>query len=425
VPGHRVTGIFLLTALLLSCSESQVVIVPDDRLPDAGVARTSESYIQGQTSVDLLFVIDNTAGMAQVQSAVADDIGTLIARLELAKLDWRIGVISSDLGIDPFTGPGCSKAGGDGAELQNIPRQPGCKPPPDRFITAKNVADPEAAFRCIALLGEQGCGFERPMEAALRAVDPGSLPAGNKTFLRDTALLMVIWISNEDDCSAQDPRLYDPDLVALGVWSSYRCFDQDIKCTGKAGDGSLAGCASGKGSYLRPVSEVAKKLRALKPAGDVVVVAVVGPRTPVRAQEGNDPKVLPSCSGAKVQARPAIRFHELVAEFGADGAAVSVCAPELGKRIAEAAGALRTSAGPYCFRNPFSSPGRPACSVEAVLPDGTRISVPPSAPGSPGFRIIHPLVPGCRHGALDFDDGARPPAGAEVFVTCSFVKGEA
>jgi len=29
-------------------------------------------------------------------------------------------------------------------------------------------------------------------------------------------------------------------------------------------------------------------------------------------------------------------------------------------------------------------------------------------------------VPGCRYGALDFDDGARPPAGAEVVVTCEF-----
>lgn len=408
----------ILVAALFSCSESRVVVLPKETPRDGGVARTSESYVQGQTSVDVLFVIDNTPGMAQVQEAVADGIGDLIARL--ARLDWRIGVISSDLGIDPFTGPGCSKAGGDGAELLNIPRQSGCKPPPDRFITAKNVADPEAAFRCIALLGEQGCGFERPMEAALRAVDPGLRPAGNKGFLRDTALLMVVWVTNEDDCSAVDTRLYDPDLVALGVWSSYRCFAQDIKCTGAAGDGSLTGCASGKGSYLMSVTKVAYVLKALKPAGDVVVVAVVGPRTPVRVQAGTEPKVLPSCSGATVQARPAIRFHELVGEFDADGVAVSVCAPEPGRRLAEAAGSLRTSTGPYCFRHPFGDPARPACSVEAVLPDGTRVSVPPSAPGSPGFRIIHPVVPGCRYGALDFDDGARPPAGAEVVVTCEF-----
>ena len=394
---------------------------PASPAPD-GAGPTSETFVQGYSSVDVLFVVDNSFGMGPIQDALAGGITPLLQRMALGKLDWRIGVISTDMGIAPFSGPGCPKGGGDGGELQTKPRKPGCTPPPDPYITPTNVGDAAAAFACIAALGTGGCGFERHFDAVLQALTPGKQPALNKGFLRDAALLMVVWVTNEDDCSAADPRIYDPDYITLGAWTSYRCFDQDIACGGKAADGSLTGCVSGSGSYLRPVKTMVQQLRSLKPSGSVAVLALTGPPRPVRVQGGSSPALQPSCTEAAgaITATPAIRLHELADQLGADGVAVSVCSDNLGDRLAEAVGSLRTTAGPYCLAHALEDPSRPGCSVVAVTPAGARLVLPPAVDGSPGFRIIHPVIPACKNGALVFDAAAAPPAGSEVTVTCAF-----
>jgi hypothetical protein len=56
-----------------------------------------------------------------------------------------------------------------------------------------------------------------------------------------------------------------------------------------------------------------------------------------------------------------------------------------------------------------------------VTAAGATWSVPPSSPGAAGFRLVHPLIPGCASGAVGFDEGARPPAGALVTISCDFV----
>ena len=410
----------LAASLAAGCIADRVVTV-DARAPadSLGSTRTSESYIQGQSKLDVLFVIDNTTGMPAVQDALIAGIGGFIDRLELARAQWRIGVISSDLGISPFSGPGCMSLGGDGAALQNLARIPGCTPPTARYITRTNVADPRAAFACIARLGDAGCGFEQPLAAALKAIDPQRMPAVNQGFLRDDALLMVVVVSNEDDCSAAQSALYDPDDLSYGPWTSYRCFAHGITCQGGVGPGGLTGCASG-GPQLLGVNAAAKQLRALAPAGTPVLVALVGPSAPVKVTgSGVATTVGPSCSSAKVQATPAIRIGELVDAFGADGVRVSVCSAGLGYGLAQATGRLRTSTGPYCLRHALEDPGSPACAVSVQTAAKTWL-VPPGGPGEAGFHLVHPLVPGCEHGALDFDAAARPPAGARVTVTCDF-----
>jgi hypothetical protein len=76
---------------------------------------------------------------------------------------------------------------------------------------------------CLPSVGAMGCGFEQPLEATLRALWPASDPAveflygashgdgENAGFLRDDSLLIVVVISDEDDCSARDPRVFMPD----------------------------------------------------------------------------------------------------------------------------------------------------------------------------------------------------------------------
>ena len=65
--------------------------------------------------------------------------------------------------------------------------------------------DISAAFTCIAALGDRGCGFEHQFESVLRALgaDGKAAPAENQGFLRRDALLAIIMLTNEDDCSAR------------------------------------------------------------------------------------------------------------------------------------------------------------------------------------------------------------------------------
>jgi hypothetical protein len=417
----RVVALALLGSLA-ACIDARSAMLDLGPAADGAPASISESYVQGQHQLDVLFVIDNSSGMGATQQGLVSQIGPFIDRLQAAKVDWRIGVVSTDLGIAPYHGPGCERPGGDNAELLNAPQQPGCKAPSDRFISPTNVADPKAAFACIASLGESGCGFERPFDAALRALDPKLAPAANKSFGRETALLLVVWLSNEDDCSAVDPSIYNPDDLSLGPWASGRCFAQDITCTGQAPDGSLTQCVSGKKSYLVAPKSIAMQLKGLRPSGGVAVIAVVGPPTPVWAKgSGAETTVAPSCTTTDLEARPGIRFLELTSQFE-DGAQISICEPDLGGRLSEAASRLKASPGNHCLQHALRDPARPACSVAVTLPTGRRWDVPPSAPGTPGFYLVHPVTAGCAAGALAFDEAAQPPLGATVTLRCDFAK---
>jgi hypothetical protein len=66
-----------------------------------------------------------------------------------------------------------------------------------------------------------GCGFEQPLEAALKALAPhnseisfthgeGHGDRENAGFLRDNSLLVVVVVTDEDDCSTTDYGIFDP-----------------------------------------------------------------------------------------------------------------------------------------------------------------------------------------------------------------------
>ena len=92
------------------------------------------------------------------------------------------------------------------------------------------------AFQYLAKVGSNGCGFEQQLEAVTKALDENETPE-NRGFVRDGSLLAVIFITDEDDCSAQDPNTLfrgDPSGGTcddtLGCRSNYRCFDFGIRC---------------------------------------------------------------------------------------------------------------------------------------------------------------------------------------------------
>jgi hypothetical protein len=88
------------------------------------------------------------------------------------------------------------------------------------------------AFACSAQVGTGGCGFESPLEAARWALDPAR--KANPGFLRPDSLLALIFVTDEDDCSAKNPKLFDPNQGGLndplGPLTSFRCFELGVDC---------------------------------------------------------------------------------------------------------------------------------------------------------------------------------------------------
>ena len=137
--------------------------------------------------------------------------------------------------------------------MQLVPPDPSCAdvtlPEARRFVEYTAGGDVEEAahsFSCIAKRGRNGCGFEQQLEAALKALTPvdspltftalspqghgdtlkGVTPPGrNKGFLRDDAVLVVVLLSDEEDCSAPDEsaRLFDPRDTTVPGQVNVRC----------------------------------------------------------------------------------------------------------------------------------------------------------------------------------------------------------
>ena len=158
--------------------------------------------------------------------------------------------------------------------------------------------DVPSAFNCMAAVGDGGCGFEHPLESVYLALhDPIDENVG---FLRDDALLVVVFATDEDDCSAPpDTDLFDPSpdgVAKYGVLHSFRCTQFGIAC-GTPPMALSATTASGPYTDCRPLTQAegGKLIDVQKyidyfagPGGvkadpsDVILMSIAPPPMPVR-----------------------------------------------------------------------------------------------------------------------------------------------
>lgn len=284
--------------------------------------------------VDLLIVVDNSPAMATPQKWLARDVAALILALEALPggVNFRIGVVSTDVGVGSYSNQNCTANGDKGKLLVRA----GCTGPTggakylERIGTALNYVPPLAErLGCMVQLGESGCGFEQPLESMRLALD-----GANPDFLRPSAALAVLILSNEDDCSAANTSLFDSKSTTLGPYSSFRCFQYGVLCNGKQPPREptlLSGCQPGQ-AYLH---EVAPRYRdfllKLKPPGWVSLLVLAAPPktlTSVVQVETAPPYwyVDQSCqSPSGVKGDPAFRLQQLAAGMGDRAHLASVC----------------------------------------------------------------------------------------------------
>ncbi|MFH2010855.1 MAG: hypothetical protein ABI333_29920 [bacterium] len=204
----------MLAALLVasaSCSDDRAVGNLQwggfDECP--GPALSSEFTKPNVHEVDLLFVVDNSNSMAAEQELLKEQFGALMQELRVLGYrmpDMHIGVTSTDLGMDPYEEDGCPTLGGDQGRLLRrgmscdnvlthnfvVDVQPvgceifrdednrtcvghdcgpaSCAQEPTTSLVEDEHGCPrcvnyhneplEYAFKCLALVGVGGCGFE-------------------------------------------------------------------------------------------------------------------------------------------------------------------------------------------------------------------------------------------------------------------------
>jgi hypothetical protein len=425
--------------------------------------------------VDLLFVIDNSGSMTDEQQALSAQFPRLLTALTTGDADGdgvpdfppardiHFGVVSTDMGSPGVTvdagasrlDGSCSGLGDDGL-WQHEPSAlvAHCNETYPAFLAYHaDFSDRDRTamdMACLATIGTAGCGFEQPLEAALKAlwpahdVDPttglrritflgdtdGGITLGhgdgkNQAFLRNDvsqgiSVVSVVVVTNEDDCSSVDPSIFMP-AELLHADHPLASQPLQLRCHENA-------------ERLYPITRYVHGLRALRPGRENLVLFTVIAGVPpglvspaerslvdfddpasgryfydrilddwrmqaevVMVQSEDDgesyPALRPSCSTESRRAYPPRRLVETARAFGPNGLALSICDSDLGPAADAPARQIGKHTGAACppVYLVRAGDGRVACDVLWELPPpGQAGPNTPASCGAPAFEFLSP-----------------------------------
>lgn len=385
------------TLLLAGCPDREVSKV----VPNQDKEEFKDIPVQLNRDIDILFVIDNSGSMEEEQASLSANFPAFINVLEQIEgglPNVHIGVISSNMGTGSFNITGCGN-GGDRGQLQTAARVPGCSPPTGAFIqdikqpsgdrTTNYTGTLAETFSCIAELGTNGCGFEQQL-GSMRAALDGSNPFNNG-FLRPSAYLAVIFITDEDDCTVTDPSMFDTSQNSpsdpLGPLSSFRCFEFGVQCeTGNdnpRAPGPRMNCSPRTDSaYMPDVQEFVDFLKGLKEDDSLIITAAItGNREPVSVgvdpEAPTNPALVPSCQSGAGKADPSVRISYLLDQFPNRSAFTTICNEDLSDGLLLIADLLKEAIGNPCIQGQLKDRDldtdglQPECVVADVQNPGT------------------------------------------------------
>lgn len=215
----------LLLALSLGCTQEN------------NISRNTHTDVflqEPAAEVDILWVIDNSNSMAEEQDRVASGFESFIENVEATNIDFHLGVVTTDMDLDN----------------------------PNRGALVGETLTPEDnyvdRFKNMVRVGTDGSDKEKGLSAAVEALTEPMASGTNAGFLRADAVLSVIFVSDENDCS---------DNGALGEADSSACYDKQDK--------------------LIPVLDMLNTFRGIKGAGGPRVLgsAIIGPEVSQGCQD--------------------------------------------------------------------------------------------------------------------------------------------
>ncbi|HEX5063253.1 MAG TPA: hypothetical protein VFV99_27945 [Kofleriaceae bacterium] len=341
--------------------------------------------------IDILFVIDDSPSMLDKQTNLKNNFPNFINVLNTVEgglPNVHLGVVSTDLGTKGAddasagpgigSGPGSCSGNGKAGNLQTN----GSTLVVGSFISDTKNTDGTrttnysgslaSAFSAIASLGAAGCGFEQPIEAAKRALNNNPANAG---FLRPTAGLAIVMLTDEDDCSISHSTLLSSDTATLGPLQSFRCTRFGVTCDNGGANsdamnvmGSKTACHSNEQSaYLKDIGSYATFFQGLKANPNAIVMAAIAaPPTPfdveLRAPPGGGtmiPALAHSCTyqgaaGPEV-GDPAVRVVEFLNHFPRHTFG-TVCQADLSGPLIQTAQVLNGLVGSPCVYETLAMP---------------------------------------------------------------------
>jgi hypothetical protein len=282
--------------------------------------------------IDLLFVVDNSNSIGDDQLAIASNARQaffdVIAQGHEGVLpDLHIALVTTDMGAGGSSF--CPDPDGDNGRFQG-PFGPTCPAADGSFL----VDEDDGEGGLVGPRGVGGCGFEQPFAAVQRALD--GTHAEHAGFLRDDALLAVVFLTDEDDCSVLDTDIFDdapnhPTLPSPGV----RCFAAGVVCDqapAVAGSpGVYSECRAREDSAdVQPVQDTVDFLKGLKDdPTQVMVITIAGQGDTVELVSDSNDWVRPVGVCGEPDGEdftyPAFRMDALVEAFSARSSQANIC----------------------------------------------------------------------------------------------------
>jgi hypothetical protein len=415
--------------------------------------------------VDILFVVDNSGSMAEEQGILAASFGSFIEVLERPDVaaDYRIGITTTDNG-----NPWCDTTGAEAGKL----RLTSCRSRSEEFtfdgtttiegfdeacaaacpaawtdieieptavmgqdgLRARNWLEsvagrtnlPEGlsttqALQCVAPQGIDGCGFESHLESMWKTLRRSYTDNDEDMgFIRDNAILSVVHVTDEADCSYNGDwetiflpdgnRVFWSDPEATSPTSAV-CWNAGVTCEG-LGAGTYDDCHSidldvegnevaaadaDDLAVLRPMSryidilqEFEENKQHITPFQEVLVSLIggVGADGSATYQDAADDPVFQQdfgigagCASSYGRAVPPVRLRELAEAFavGDDRNMFSVCESDYSAALASIAESIADQIKPACMPVCVADTDRsttdvvdPACNLtqEWATPDG-------------------------------------------------------
>lgn len=254
--------LLLLPLLCFGCEEQRVNVFERSQ---------TDFFVQAPTdAVDVLFIIDDSCSMMNHQAALAVGFDSFADGLDASGTDFQIGIVTTDM---DFNNENRGKLVGE---------------PP---ILRRTDTDYRDTFAERVQVGIFGSPMEKGLEAAEYALSPTMSLGANAGFLRDDAALLMIVVSDEEDCS---------DAGSLGPDNQLDCYNVP--------------------QALTPTAHFVRAFNGLK--ADPMLsrfAGIVGPQNPP-----------PSCGA---ETRPGDRYAEVARLTGGDWS--SICDTDWSSKMAD------------------------------------------------------------------------------------------
>ena len=428
--------------------------------PCAGYRQTKVLRVGVEDKIDIVFVVDNSASMADEQTRLREQFPNMLRTLTTGQRvprdpnpftplkDVHVAVVSSDMGLAgvELASAGCRADGGDDGRLQYLGRDPGCQVDYPSFLSYNAVrylgpiTDHEQFARdvlCVGSLGTAGCGYEQLLEAPFKALSPTrQMEPSTLGFLRNdeydyVSAIMIVLVTDEDDCSLQSTVGLASDGAADPscqqhkdkLYDIQRYYEGFRKLRPGREELVLFGAIAGVPADLVDAKALSKVDFTADDPGtrNLHYDTILNDPRMQEVIEPADGKLKPSCS---TSAYPPRRIVELAKRFDRNGMVQSICQDDWAPVFAPLMSLVQNQLSVACFpRKLIRKPdGTVQCNViwelPATLPPGFRTptecsQVPFLVPVSEGHaktnasggnNCMLPQLP-----VLDTSSGEAPP----------------